>query len=365
MTKLWVYHEDLILDYTELIQNNLPESDLTSFGLLGDAILFENDVDHILDYGYMNNVVETGFPSIETAADLKIAEHRSLLKTDSKRFIKEDFFPDELESDSHATSDTELLRSFKSGGIRPSAFAISSLIHVTTFCLLGFIPASLQAGAGMGRDQGAIISVNIAALEDLIPQDANPASIDSLASKPSIAAKAKKPTEKKIADSTEKLFDENDIRSNRITMIERPQTEEKTNEKKELNDKEKPDPTSDGELNSMASAPSVASAERQFIPAASRGHEAFKSMVLSAIKEAIFFPKAALKERQHGETVVAFVINRDGSVTDLRMEKSSGSKILDEAAIKIVQKAGKKFPPLPESIDENSLEYTVPIMFKK
>ena len=196
--------------------------------------------------------------------------------------------------------------------------------------------------------------MNIAALEDLIPQDANPASIDSLASKPSIAAKAKKPTEKKIADSTEKLFDENDIRSNRITMIERPKTEEKPNEKKDdkkkIDDKEKPDLTSEGELNSMASAPSVASAERQFVPAASRGHEAFKSMVLSAIKEAIFFPKAALKERQHGETVVAFVINRDGSVTDLRMEKSSGSKILDEAAIKIVQKAGKKFPPFQKAL---------------
>ena len=150
MTELWVYREDLLLDYTELIRNNLPESDLTSFGLLGDSILLENDVDHILDYGYMNNVVETGFPSIETAADLKIAKHSSLLKTDSKRFIKEDFFPDELESDSHATSDTELLRSFKSGGIRPSTFAISSLIHVTTFCLLGIIPASLQAGAGHG-----------------------------------------------------------------------------------------------------------------------------------------------------------------------------------------------------------------------
>ena len=57
MTELWVYREDLLLDYTELTQNNLPESDLTSFGLLGDAILFENDVNHILDYDYMNNVV--------------------------------------------------------------------------------------------------------------------------------------------------------------------------------------------------------------------------------------------------------------------------------------------------------------------
>lgn len=367
MTELWVYREDLILDHARLIRNSLSESDLTSLGLLGDAILFESDPDYIIEKAYINNLVETGFESVETDIDFKMAERHSLLNIDSKRFIKEDLFPDELESDVHETSHPELLISFKSGGIRPSAFAISSLIHVTTFCLLGILPTSLQAGAGSGRDEGAIISVNITALENLIPQDSNPGSIDSLASKPSIAAKAKKPTEKKIADSTEKLFDENDInsRSNRIAMIERPKTEEKTNEKKELNDKEKPNPTSDGELNSMASAPSVASAERQFIPAASGGHEAFKSMVLSAIKEAIFFPKAALKERQHGETVVAFVINRDGSITDLRMEKTSGSKILDEAAIKIVQKAGKKFPPLPESIDENNLEYTVPIMFKK
>ena len=138
---------------------------------------------------------------------------------------------------------------------------------------------------------------------------------------------------------------------------------ERNAEKEITNEKE--DPRGDGHQNSLASMPSTASAERRFIPAAGQGGEAFDSLVLSAIREAIFFPKQAVQERQHGEVVVAFSINKDRSISSLGIAKSSGFTILDEAAIKIVQKAAKKFPPFPDGLSTDTLHFVVPILFKE
>jgi periplasmic protein TonB len=121
----------------------------------------------------------------------------------------------------------------------------------------------------------------------------------------------------------------------------------------------------EGPRNAIASLPSIASAERRFIPAAGAEGKAFEAMVLSAIREAIFFPKQAVKERHHGEVVVAFAITKDGSISSLHVTKPSGYPILDEAAIKIIQKAAAKFPAIPDTIDKQSMDYVVPILFKE
>ena len=47
---------------------------------------------------------------------------------------------------------------------------------------------------------------------------------------------------------------------------------------------------------------------------------------------------------------MAFAINKDRSVLNFGIMKSSGLAILDEAAIKIIQKAAKKFPPFPDGL---------------
>jgi len=115
----------------------------------------------------------------------------------------------------------------------------------------------------------------------------------------------------------------------------------------------------------VASQPSVASAERQFIPAGGQEGNVFEVRVLSAIREAIFFPKEAAKKGHHGEVVVAFVINKNGSMWNAHIMKTSGSLILDEAALKIIQKAAAKFPVIPDAMKKESIDYAVPILFKE
>lgn len=46
------------------------------------------------------------------------------------------------------------------------------------------------------------------------------------------------------------------------------------------------------------------------------------------------YPKASLMNEEQGVTVVSFLVNADGSVADSKLEKSSGFKGLDKAALK-------------------------------
>jgi periplasmic protein TonB len=257
----------------------------------------------------------------------------------------------------------------ESRSARPSAFFTSALVHVSVFFLFGVFPATQVAGTP--GYAGNVLAATIMSHEDLIPQDESPASVDSAASAPSIAKKKQKPREPHSPKELSKEaidVQEAGPQPSRVALLEKPKFPEKKEEDREPEKevtKEKEDPRGDSAQNSLASMPSTASAERRFIPAAGQGGEAFDSKVISAIREAIFFPKHAAQERQHGEVVVAFSINKDRSIANLGITKSSGFTILDEAAIKIVQKAAKKFPPFPDGLSTDALHFVVPILFKE
>lgn len=56
-----------------------------------------------------------------------------------------------------------------------------------------------------------------------------------------------------------------------------------------------------------------------------------------------------------GDPVVRFTITRDGSLSSVSMEKSSGSPDLDESAVQAVRESSP-FPPLPEDFPSNTLD---------
>ncbi len=80
------------------------------------------------------------------------------------------------------------------------------------------------------------------------------------------------------------------------------------------------------------------------------------ALIRSAIEKARTYPFLARKNRIEGTVITGFTINSKGYPQDIKIEKSSGSEILDSAAIKIVMKAA----PFP-AVDG---EIAVPISFK-
>jgi protein TonB len=65
------------------------------------------------------------------------------------------------------------------------------------------------------------------------------------------------------------------------------------------------------------------------------------------------YPEEAKKRAIFGSLIMDVVLNSDGSVYQLQIKKSSGSKILDDAAIRIVRLAAP-FAPLPDNIREET-----------
>jgi protein TonB len=55
------------------------------------------------------------------------------------------------------------------------------------------------------------------------------------------------------------------------------------------------------------------------------------------------YPKASLMNEEQGTTSMSFLVNPDGSVADSKLEKTSGFKNLDKAAIKSLSAC--KFKP--------------------
>ena len=66
------------------------------------------------------------------------------------------------------------------------------------------------------------------------------------------------------------------------------------------------------------------------------------------------YPDEARRQQLHGQLVMTVAINRDGSIKSTDVIQSSGHKLLDDAAIRLVRLAAP-FPPIPathEKVDE-------------
>lgn len=80
------------------------------------------------------------------------------------------------------------------------------------------------------------------------------------------------------------------------------------------------------------------------------------------------YPEAAKREKLSGNLLLTVGIKTDGSIESIEIHRSSGKKILDEAAIRIVRLAGQNgFAPLPPDIsrDTDILHITRTWMFTR
>jgi protein TonB len=74
------------------------------------------------------------------------------------------------------------------------------------------------------------------------------------------------------------------------------------------------------------------------------------------------FPDDARKRRKTGVTTLAFVVQGDGRIRQVRVAKSSGDASLDEAAVQALQRLNR-FKPIPAVIGRQEWSMRVPIRF--
>jgi protein TonB len=88
---------------------------------------------------------------------------------------------------------------------------------------------------------------------------------------------------------------------------------------------------------------------------------AYRAKVAAQLKRKRFYPNAARRDRLTGSTTVSFTLNASGKVTAVRVVRSSGKRILDEAAIEMVRRASP-YPPIPPGLG-NAITIQAPIAF--
>lgn len=87
---------------------------------------------------------------------------------------------------------------------------------------------------------------------------------------------------------------------------------------------------------------------------------AFENQLIAEVYKKRFYPRSAIINREQGEVTISFWYE-DGKLTDPQVEQSSGSAVLDQAAIETVSEAS--MPPVPDTIRGKKLRLSLSICY--
>ncbi len=89
----------------------------------------------------------------------------------------------------------------------------------------------------------------------------------------------------------------------------------------------------------------------------------YKAELRARIDQNKFYPPAARRLNQTGTVVVAFTLQNDGTIINVRIDHTSGNNRLDSAGLEAVKKVGK-FKAIPTEFGSASMDMSVPIKFQ-
>jgi len=97
-------------------------------------------------------------------------------------------------------------------------------------------------------------------------------------------------------------------------------------------------------------------------PQVSTGQPTWEGLVLGALNQVKRYPVYAQSRRQQGVPWIRVVIDREGRVLSVRLERSSGFRSLDDEAVKLPNRA-QPLPKPPTEVQGATIELVVPVEF--
>jgi protein TonB len=84
--------------------------------------------------------------------------------------------------------------------------------------------------------------------------------------------------------------------------------------------------------------------------------------VLAALNRKKRYPSSAQRRHEQGIPWIRFVMDREGKVLSVNLERSSGFRELDEEAVRLPRRASP-LPKPPEEVEGQTIELVVPVEF--
>ena len=86
----------------------------------------------------------------------------------------------------------------------------------------------------------------------------------------------------------------------------------------------------------------------------------YKTMVIKEILSNTVYPSYAMKKRYQGKILLEITISRQGEVMDVSVLEKSRFKMLNESAIKAVERVDA-FPAFPPALNGDTISVQVPV----
>lgn len=107
--------------------------------------------------------------------------------------------------------------------------------------------------------------------------------------------------------------------------------------------------------------------ERQPMQVAASGRYArltrdYRSTLLRLIERHKYYPIHARRNGLEGTSTVAFTVNRNGAIGDISLARSSGTTLLDQAAVQTIIRINNA-PPFPADIKRSQWSFAIPIAY--
>lgn len=90
----------------------------------------------------------------------------------------------------------------------------------------------------------------------------------------------------------------------------------------------------------------------------------YPGKVAAKLRRALRYPAEAKRQKLRGVVQVSFVVSASGGVGSIRLAASSGSPVLDKAALEAVRRAAP-FPAIPANAGRSSWRFSVPLAFNR
>lgn len=248
------------------------------------------------------------------------------------------------------------------------AWLISLGIHLA-FALFMLMPASgtaLEQGAGddiMVVEQGIVLEGFAKLGEDSVTVEAIDAPTSQAAIAQPLIEEKQQPEEVKPIEEQQVIA--SDAGPEQVNVKEPEEIEERdleeveeVVEEPEPEVVEQPLPPQVAALDQMSVVPMRESSGEEQEGGSTTEHTAYLGKLRTHLEQHKVNPRTQFI----GTAVVEFTVNADGEITSRRIKKSSGSKVLDDAALASIERSAP-FPPIPTALNRDEFEISVPFKF--